>query len=132
MERERERIKEKSGRLSASAELGGSQGSALPKTAMEIRTEQYAAKREARAREKKERWVRCCFEYRECCSLSSSLLCSHREEAEARRLKEEEEKKRQKLLAQNVPLGKPTNAAIMKAEKVWRAFILKTETACLQ
>lgn len=62
MERERERIKEKSGRLSASGELGGSQGSALSKTAMEIRTEQYAAKREARAREKKERCVRCCCE----------------------------------------------------------------------
>ncbi len=41
-----------------------------------------------------------------------------REEEEARHRKEEEEKHLQKLLNQKVPVGKPTNSAIIKAEKV--------------
>jgi hypothetical protein len=56
MERERERIKEKAGRSQPTeAERGGSLGGSLGKTSMELRNEQYAAKREARAREKKEK-----------------------------------------------------------------------------
>ena len=41
-----------------------------------------------------------------------------REEAEARKRKAEEEAHKAKILNQKVPIGKPTNAAIMKAEKV--------------
>lgn len=43
---------------------------------------------------------------------------NRREEQEARRQRELEEKKREKLLNTKVPIGKPTNAAILKAEKV--------------
>lgn len=43
-----------------------------------------------------------------------------REEQEAKRLKEIEDKKREKLLNTKVPIGKPTNSAILKAEKVRR------------
>lgn len=68
MERERARVMEKAGRQKMLAEGGGSAGSALAKTAMEIRTEQYAAKREARARERKERY--CCR-----CSVAVGSLC---------------------------------------------------------
>jgi hypothetical protein len=46
-------------------------------------------------------------------------LCAYcREEAEAKRRKEIEEQKRAALLSTKVPIGKPTNAAILKAEKV--------------
>eukprot|EP00598_Pedospumella_elongata_P001269 CAMPEP_0184969002 /NCGR_PEP_ID=MMETSP1098-20130426/1892_1 /TAXON_ID=89044 /ORGANISM="Spumella elongata, Strain CCAP 955/1" /LENGTH=852 /DNA_ID=CAMNT_0027490715 /DNA_START=65 /DNA_END=2623 /DNA_ORIENTATION=+ len=66
-----------------------------PKSAMDLRNEQYAKKRAAAVRARKER------------------------EEEAERLKkQQEEEKRQKLLNQKVPIGKPTNAAILKAEKV--------------
>jgi hypothetical protein len=87
---------------------------------MEVRTEQYAAKREAKAREREER-----------CGLSGHVQSApfeqyeaffhcgaDRERAEAQRLKDEEEKRREKLLNTKVPIGKPTNSAIMKAEKV--------------
>jgi hypothetical protein len=44
-----------------------------------------------------------------------------REEEEARRKREEEDRHMQRLLSQKVPVGKPTQSAIMKAEKVGTA-----------
>lgn len=56
MEREKERIREKSGRQlrQSTGSLAGSGGS-LGKSSMELRNEQYAARREARALEKREK-----------------------------------------------------------------------------
>jgi hypothetical protein len=58
------------------------------------------------------------------CALAQSrspYLDTNRERAEAQRAKEEEDKRREKLLNTKVPIGKPTNSAIMKAEKVCAA-----------
>ena len=53
---------------------------------------------------------------------SNTFYKLHREDEALRQKKLQEEEKRQKLLNQKVPIGKPTNAAILKAEKARKCF----------
>jgi hypothetical protein len=65
-----------------------------------VRSELYETRREDKKRERKER-----------------------EDLKLRREKEVEEKRVQKIMEMKVPQGKPTNAAILKAEKVGCAML---------